>query len=89
MVLAETTEAVPGQIMEDKRFDVLEEKLAYLEMANAQLEDEIFRQQQEIDALTKAHRNMLERIEVLQDSAAEGDSMGQTGAGVGERPPHY
>jgi uncharacterized coiled-coil protein SlyX len=75
--------------MEDKRFDALEEKLAYLEMANAQLEDEIFRQQQEIDALTKAHRNMLERIEVLQDSAAEGDSMGQTGAGVGERPPHY
>lgn len=89
MLLAEPTESVSGQIMEDKRFDALEEKLAYLEMANAQLEDEIFRQQQEIDALTKAHRNMLERIEVLQDRAAEGDSMGQTGGGAGERPPHY
>ncbi len=88
MVLAETTEAVSGQIMDDKRFDALEEKLAYLEMANAQLEDEIFRQQQEIDALTKAHRNMLERIEVLQDSAAESDGIGQSGA-AGERPPHY
>jgi uncharacterized coiled-coil protein SlyX len=74
--------------MDDKRFDALEEKLAYLEMANAQLEDEIFRQQQEIDALTKAHRNMLERIEVLQDSAAESDGIGQSAA-AGERPPHY
>ena len=88
MVLAETTEAVSGQIMDDKRFDALEEKLAYLEMANAQLEDEIFRQQQEIDVLTKAHRNMLERIEVLQDSAAESDGISQSG-GAGERPPHY
>ncbi len=76
--------------MENKRFDALEEKLAYLEMANAQLEDEIFRQQQEIDVLTKGHRNMLERIEVLQDSAAESDSLSQSGGnGAGERPPHY
>ena len=45
--------------MSEKRLQEFEEKLAYLEMANAQLEEEIFRQQQEIDALTKAHRNML------------------------------
>ena len=57
--------------MDEKQVQAFEEKLAYLEMANAQLEDEIFRQQQEIDALTKAHRAMLERIEVLQDNAAE------------------
>lgn len=76
---------------DDKRFEAFEEKLAYLEMTNAQLEEEIFRQQKEIDALTKAHRSMLERIEVLQDSSAERDALGQddSGAGAGERPPHY
>jgi hypothetical protein len=31
---------------------------------------------------------MVERIEVLQDSAAESDGIGQSGA-AGERPPHY
>ena len=78
--------------MDEKQVQAFEEKLAYLEMANAQLEDEIFRQQQEIDALTKAHRAMLERIEVLQDNAAEPSGMGQTdsiGAAADERPPHY
>lgn len=76
---------------DDKRFEALEEKLAYLEMTNAQLEEEVFRQQKEIDGLTKAHRSMLERIEVLQDSSAERDALGQgdSGTGVGERPPHY
>ena len=76
---------------DDKRFEAFEEKLAYLEMTNAQLEEEIFRQQKEIDALTKAHRSMLERIEVLQDSSAERDALGQgdSGADAGERPPHY
>ncbi len=73
--------------MSDKRFEQLEEKLAYMEMANAELGEEIFRQQKEIDSLTKAHRTMLERIEVLQDTAAEGGVEG--GAGQGERPPHY
>ena len=56
--------------MDEKRLQALEEKLAFIEMANTQLEDEIFRQQQEIDALTKAHRAILERMEQLQDNAA-------------------
>ena len=73
--------------MIEERFEQLEEKLAYIEMANAELGEEIFRQQKEIDALTKAHRTMLERIEILQDTAAEGGTEG--GAGQGERPPHY
>ena len=65
------------------KFEQLEEKLAYLEMSNAELHDEIFRQQQDIDSLTKAHRSLLERLETLQDSAAEGDMQ------QGEKPPHY
>lgn len=73
--------------MIEERFEQLEEKLAYIEMANAELGEEIFRQQKEIDALTKAHRTMLERIEILQDTAAEGDVGG--GVGQSEKPPHY
>ncbi|MCT2530717.1 SlyX family protein [SAR92 clade bacterium H921] len=73
--------------MIEERFEQLEEKLAYIEMANAELGEEIFRQQKEIDALTKAHRTMLERIEILQDTAAEGDVEG--GVGQSEKPPHY
>jgi SlyX protein len=65
------------------KFDQLEEKLAYLEMSNAELNDEIFRQQKDIDALTKAHRSLHERLETLQDTAAEGDMQ------QGEKPPHY
>jgi uncharacterized coiled-coil protein SlyX len=79
-------------MMDEKRMQAFEEKLAYLEMTNAELEDEIFRQQQEIDALTKAHRAITERLEVLQDNAAERSGAGQVeGAvgGAGERPPHY
>ena len=52
-------------------------------MSNAELNDEIFRQQKEIDSLTKAHRSLLERLETLQDVAAEGDLQ------QGEKPPHY
>ena len=77
--------------MDEKRLQALEEKLAYMEMANAQLEEEIFRQQQEIDALTKAHRALLERMEQLQDNAAGQGGSGQLDnlAGGTERPPHY
>ncbi len=75
--------------MDEQRFEALEEKLAYLELTNAQLEEEIFRQQQEIDALTKAHRNMLELVEALQDSTSEQNLMGVSGASNGEKPPHY
>ena len=69
--------------MSEDRFEQLEEKLAYLEMANAELGEEIFRQQKEIDVLTKAHRTMLERVEVLQDTAGEG------GSEQGERPRSF
>lgn len=65
-----------------QRFEQLEEKLAYLEMNNVELNDEIFRQQKDIDALTKAHRSLLERLETLQDVAAEGEVQE-------DRPPHY
>jgi SlyX protein len=67
----------------EQRFEQLEEKLAYQEMTAAELSEEIFRQQKEIDALTKAHQSMVQRLEALQDVAAEGEGS------ENEKPPHY
>ncbi|MDG0970411.1 MAG: SlyX family protein [Porticoccaceae bacterium] len=69
--------------MNENRFQALEEKLTFIEMANLEMGEEIFRQQQEIETLTKAHQNLLRRIEVLQDTA------GQENQQNNERPPHY
>jgi len=74
--------------MNDHRLDALEEKLAYLEASNAEMSEEIFRQQQEIAALTKAHHQSLERLQDLEDAEADAAS-GQAGAISSERPPHY
>jgi SlyX protein len=69
--------------MSEERFQSLEEKLAFVEMANAEMGEEIFRQQQEIEMLTKAHQMLLQRVESLQDTA------GQDNEDNNERPPHY
>ena len=69
--------------MSEERFQELKEKLAFVEMASTKMGEEIFRQQQEIEALTKAHQTLLRRLESLQDAADQGD-----GNNV-ERPPHY
>jgi len=69
--------------MSEKRFQAMEEKLAFFEMATADMEEEIFRQQKEIEALTKAHQSLLQRIDLLQESADQDDQDNN------ERPPHY
>jgi SlyX protein len=76
-------EAVRAKKMSEERFQSLEEKLAFVEMANAEMGEEIFRQQQEIEMLTKAHQMLLQRVESLQDTA------GQDNEDNNERPPHY
>jgi len=74
--------------MNDQKFAQLEEKLAYLEAANAELSEEIFRQQQEIATLTKAHHQLLERFAELQQSDSDAVS-GSKLTAMEERPPHY
>ncbi|MDA7760462.1 SlyX family protein [bacterium] len=69
------------------QIDVLEEKLAYLEASNAEMSEEIFRQQQEIAALTKAHHQSIARLQNLED--AEVDAGNGMGAVSMEKPPHY
>ena len=74
--------------MDSDRLDTLEEKLAYIEASNAELSDEIFRQQQEIAALTKAHHRAMERLQSLEDTEAE--AMGGQGGSIAmDKPPHY
>lgn len=73
--------------MSDQRIDALEEKLAYLEASNAEMSEEIFRQQQEIAALTKAHHQSIARLQNLED--AEADASNAVGSSSMEKPPHY
>ena len=75
------------EIKTKERLEQLEEKLAYLEMTNAELNDEIFRQQQEIDTLLKGHKSLLDRLEAVQDAAEGG--LHQGGSQQIEKPPHY
>lgn len=69
--------------MSDPELQQIEEKIAYLEIANAQMEDEMFRQQREIETLTRAHRGLLEKLERTQDGEKGNRDE------LAERPPHY
>lgn len=72
--------------MSSQRLSELEEKLAYLEAGNAELSEEIYRQQQEIVALTKAHQQLLERFAELQQQSSKSNSEQSM---LIEQPPHY
>ena len=69
--------------MSDPELQQIEEKIAYLEIANAQMEDEMFRQQREIQTLNRAHRGLLEKLERTQDGEKGNRDE------LAERPPHY
>lgn len=59
----------------------VEVKIAFLESANAELSDVVYRQQQEIDALRERLASLTTRFEELR-SKPEWTSQD-------ERPPHY
>jgi uncharacterized coiled-coil protein SlyX len=60
----------------------IEFKIAFLERANQELSDVVFRQQREIDALTGRLRAVSEQIDGLKTKATEYSQ-------EEERPPHY
>lgn len=60
----------------------IEIKIAYLEQANAELSDVVYRQGKEIEALHARLSELIGRIEAAQERAAA-DSP------IDERPPHY
>jgi uncharacterized coiled-coil protein SlyX len=60
----------------------IETKIAFLERANAELSDVVFRQHREIEALRAQIKALAERFEAAQPAE---DTRGPED----ERPPHY
>jgi len=66
----------------DQRIEQLEVKVAFLEQANAQLGEEIYRQRQLLDELRTRLDALLERVEAAQAQATAYTP-------EQEKPPHY
>lgn len=66
----------------EERIERLELKLAYLERANTELSDVVYRQQREFDELQQRFAALKDRLEVLANQPA-------AYAVVDEKPPHY
>jgi len=67
--------------MDDRTLERIETRIAFLERANTELSDVVFRQQQEIQALAAKLKEVLERLSAEREEAARGPEE--------ERPPHY
>jgi SlyX protein len=64
------------------RLDTIEEKLAHLERAVAELSDVVARQQKELDRAVDRNQRLMDKIAALEsDSGAS--------ATAHEKPPHY
>lgn len=66
----------------EERIERLELKLAFLERANTELSDVVYRQQREFDELQQRFAALKDRLEVLANQPA-------AYAVVDEKPPHY
>ena len=67
---------------DDPRFEDLELKLAYLERANQELSDVIYRQQQSIDQLAARVSRLVDRLQALEQRPRDHSP-------EEEAPPHY
>jgi uncharacterized coiled-coil protein SlyX len=65
----------------DHRIEALEVKVAHLEHAAQELSDVIYRQQQQLDALTLLNRRLAGQLESLEGKTADPNRV--------EIPPHY
>ena len=68
--------------MQASPLEQIETKIAFLERANSELSDVVFRQQREIEALRARINALVERFE-----AAQSNERARTPED--ERPPHY
>jgi SlyX protein len=64
------------------RLDAIEEKLAHLERAVAEISDVVARQQKELDRALDRNQHLLEKLAALESE--QGAS-----ATAHEKPPHY
>lgn len=68
--------------MNARTLEQIETKIAFLERANTELSDVVFRQQREIESLRARIVALAERIEAVQSETA-------VRTPEDERPPHY
>jgi SlyX protein len=68
--------------MQNSPLEQIETKIAFLERANAELSDVVFRQHREIEALRARINSLAERFEAAQSAEP-------ARAPEDERPPHY
>jgi SlyX protein len=68
--------------MNAETLEQIQTKIAFLERANADLSDVVFRQQQEIRALSARIKEVSERLEATQSEERQRSL-------EDERPPHY
>jgi SlyX protein len=68
--------------MDSEALEQIQAKIAFLERANAELSDVVFRQQQEIQALAARLKDVFERLQAVQSDNDER-------APEDERPSHY
>jgi SlyX protein len=68
--------------MNEEALEQIQTKIAFLEQANADLSDVVFRQQQEIRALDARIKEMSERLAAAQAEERQRSA-------DDERPPHY
>ncbi|MDB6083246.1 MAG: SlyX [Gammaproteobacteria bacterium] len=68
--------------MNDEALEQIQTKIAFLERANADLSDVVFRQEREIRVLGARIKEVSERLEAAQSEARQLDPHD-------ERPPHY
>jgi SlyX protein len=66
----------------NETIDRIEIKIAYLEKANAELSDVVYRQGREIEALDAKLLALVARFEATQEQADQSPSLD-------EQPPHY
>lgn len=66
----------------DERLDTIEIRISYLEQANSQLSDTVYRQQQEIDTLRVRLAALVGRMDTAQAQPTAYTP-------EDEKPPHY
>jgi len=65
-----------------ERLEVIEEKLAHLERAVAEISDVVARQQKELDLALDRNQRLVDRIAVLESDVGPRTT-------AHEKPPHY
>jgi SlyX protein len=66
----------------EPRLDAIEEKLAHLERAVAEISDVVARQQKQLDAALDRNQRLMEKISAIESDFG-------ASATAHEKPPHY